>query len=416
MNRLLVADDDPTTLALLGHWARRWGYDVTTVADGATALAALEGANGPRLAVLDWQMPGCDGVEICRRLHRRASNAPYVHVILITCSTQPERIAHALDNGANDFLAKPLNTHEFKSRLGVGRRMLKYHEELNQKNARLLEYATELEGLAASRAKQLLHIERMATIGLLSSSLAHEVNNPTTFISGNAQTIRRFWQDVEPSLRQCLPQTGAEQRRKLEFVLDELPGAVTGILGGVKRIASIVRGLKTYAHQSSGTQKPCEVQHFIQSAIGLCGYELNKRQIVVTLRCDENLPWVHGDSQQLEQVVVNLIVNAAQAMAQSSTRALTVTATMVGSDVRISIEDTGPGIAADLLDRIWQPFFTTKAAEEGTGLGLSICRDIIEAHDGDIAVANRAEGGAAFVITLPGTGGRMYEGAALDRG
>lgn len=405
MTRVLLAEDDATTRALLARLASQWGYDVVAVADGDRALELLSLPDGPRLAVLDWHIPGCDGVEICRRLSRRGPSAPYVHVILITSAGAGEGLSEALDHGAHDFMAKPLVPHAFKSRLGVGKRVLAYHEELTSKNGELQRYATQLEELAASRAKQLLHADRMATIGLLTSGVAHEVNNPTTFISGNAQTIRQFWLDVEPVVQNALPTLDGEQRRKLEFVLEELPRALDGIHGGVKRIANIVRGLKTYSRQGKVEKQSCSIDQVIQSAITLCTYELGKRQIDVALEIAPGLPLVHGDSQQLEQVLINLAMNAAQAMEERPDRRLAIRAAPAAGRVRVSVEDTGPGVPASLRERIWQPFFTTKAAGEGTGLGLSICRDIVKEHDGELALEDPPSGGARFVISLPALGG-----------
>jgi len=404
VTRVLLAEDDPLTRSLLARLAGSWGYDVVAVADGDRALAVLSQQDGPRLAVLDWHMPGCDGVEICRRLTRRGPDAPYVHTILITSTTASDSLAEALDHGAHDFMAKPLVPHEFKSRLGVGRRVVAYNEELTKKNDELRRYTTQLEELAATRAKQLLHADRMATIGLLTSGVAHEVNNPTTFISGNAQTIRQFWQDVEPMVRRGVPSLLNEERRKVEFVLEELPRALDGILGGVRRIASIVRGLKTYSRQGKGDKHPCSIEQVIHNAVNLCTYDLGKRQIGVALQIGRDLPAVQGDSQQLEQVLINLSMNAAQAMEGAAERRLSIGAASKGPSVVVSVEDTGPGVPPTLRERIWHPFFTTKSAGDGTGLGLSICRDIVKDHDGELSLECPEAGGARFIISLPALG------------
>lgn len=405
MTRVLLAEDDPLTRALLARLAEQWGYEVVAVADGDRALSLLSERDGPRLAVLDWHMPGHDGVEVCRRLSQRGPDAPYVHTILITSTSSSDLLSEALDHGAHDFMAKPLVPHEFKSRLGVGRRVVAYNEELSNKNEELRRYTTQLEELAATRAKQLLHADRMATIGILTSGVAHEVNNPTTFISGNAQTIRQFWQDAAPLVEQGLPTLDDERRRKMEFVLEELPRALDGILGGVKRISNIVRGLKTYSRQAKGDKHPCSIEHVIHNAINLCTYDLSKREIAVALEVARELPMVKADAQQLEQVLINLSMNAAQAMEKGSSRRLTIGAANAGTRVLVSVEDTGPGVPLALRERIWQPFFTTKSAGEGTGLGLSICRDIIKDHDGELSLECPAGGGARFIVSLPAVEG-----------
>jgi signal transduction histidine kinase len=396
----LLAEDDVTSRRLLGHWIEQWGYAVQVVEDGVRAMEALCAPRGPRLAVLDWNMPGKDGVRVCRELGERS--VPYVHSILITSTSDAQSQSEALDSGASDFLSKPIRPEELRSRLGVGCRVLAYQEQLAVKNASLRRYALDLETLARSRAQQLLHADRMATLGLLVAGLAHEINNPATFISGNAQTLDQFWKDVEPLLRASVQECPAEQRRKLDFVLEELPRAVAGIQGGVKRIAKIVRGLKAYARQGKGECQACAVNQCLDTALTLCSHELASRGIRVVRHLSDGLSEFWGDGQQIEQVFLNLMMNAAQAMQKSELRELTLTSGMTAERrLRVTIEDTGPGIPAAILPRIWQPFFTTKPAGEGTGLGLSICKDIVKAHEGELSAENRVEGGARFMVELP---------------
>jgi two-component system NtrC family sensor kinase len=356
--------------------------------------------------VLDWHMPGLGGVDICRRLSQR--NAAYVHSILITNAIESERLVEALGAGASDFLTKPVVPDELEARLGVGRRVLHYHDQLAEKSTMLQRYADDLEALAATRAKQLLHAERMATLGSLTAGVAHEINNPTTFISGNAQALSQFWPDIERVLRCQLGTLDAETRRRMDFVLEEVPRVIKSMHGGVKRISNIVKGLKAYSRQGAGSRQACDVNHCVESAIELCGHDLLARGVHAELRLAPDLPLVHADSQQIEQVLINLAVNGAQAMQAmlegdrgTPERVLVLSSTSDGHSVRICVDDVGPGILPELMERIWQPFFTTKPVGEGTGLGLSICRNIIKEHEGELTVENRTNGGARFTIALP---------------
>ncbi len=377
----------------------RWGHDVAVAKDGTEAWEALQTDPCPRIAILDWNMPGMVGIDICTRLKAKRGGE-YVYTILITHGSDEDAAQVALDSGADDFLRKPLDLKELRSRVGVGLRVVEYDDRVREKTRELERYTTQLEEIAASRARQLAHAERMVTLGMLSAGMAHEINNPSTFISGNAQTIRRFWNDAAPWLQIYAATADAKEQRKIAFMLDELPKSLDGIQSGVKRIAKIVRGLKAYSGQNRTECSDCDVNRCVQSALELCNYELQKGGTRVQCVFDE-VPVVRADAQQLEQVLVNLLVNASHAMGQCATKRVTVRSKREGEQIELTVSDSGPGIPHELVEKIFDPFFTTKPAGKGTGLGLSICRDIVRAHDGDLSVANLPEGGAQFRILLP---------------
>lgn len=391
--RALVADDEVTTRMMLEGLMSTWGYDVVAVADGDAAWAILSSDDPPRIAVVDWMMPGLDGVEICRRL-RQASEGHYIYTVLITHRDRADDLMLALEAGADDLARKPIDAGELKSRLAVGKRLAAYDERLGN-------YARDMEALAESRAKQLLHADRMATLGVLSAGVAHEVSNPATFISGNVQTLRRFWDDIEVLLKTHLRQGNDEFTSKLKFIIDETPKALGGIHGGVKRITKIVEGLNAYAGQRDTAREACDLDACVSKALDLCGHRLKKAGVLVSVDIPEGFPKVHADAGQVEQVFVNLLVNASDAMAGRTQDELHIRAFQEEGRIRVSVEDSGPGIPEDILARIWEPFFTTKEMGKGSGLGLAICRSIIEDHGGTLNVANRPDGGAVFSICLP---------------
>lgn len=390
--RALVADDDPTSLAMLNRTLSDWDYDVVTAADGDRAWDILSSDDPPRLAVVDWMMPGLSGLDICQRL-REAVGGRYVYTVLVTSRDEGDELREALDSGADDLVRKPFNRHTLKRRLAVGRRVASYDTELEL-------YASEMEELAKLRAKQLLQADRMATLGVLSAGVAHEVNNPATFISGNVQTIKQFWGDVEWVLRERLEHTDGDEARKLAFVLEELPKALDGIHGGVKRIAKIVKGLKLYAGQQTSAKSVCTVDGCVERALDLCRYQLKKS---TTLERDvpDTLPAIFADTQQIEQVIVNLVMNGVDAMEGSPNPTIRVSANGDDENITLYIEDNGPGIPDAVIEKIWDPFFTTKSAGKGTGLGLAICKSIVEDHGGQLSVENKHEGGARFRLSVP---------------
>ncbi|NUQ91982.1 MAG: PAS domain S-box protein [Gemmatimonadaceae bacterium] len=227
--------------------------------------------------------------------------------------------------------------------------------------------------------QQLIQSEKMAAIGQLVSGVAHEVNNPLASISAFAQLLM-----ADRALR-------PDQRHSVEV-----------ISGEARRAARIVHNLLTFARQHKSEKVLADINKVLEDTLELRGYELNVRGIRVDRDFDVDPPETMIDVYQLQQVLLNLITNAEQAMAsvERGSHRLTIRTRTVQDVIRIELEDTGPGIPPESLDVIFNPFFTTKPTGQGTGLGLSISLGIVSEHGGRIW-AERAAAGARFCIELP---------------
>ena len=233
--------------------------------------------------------------------------------------------------------------------------------------------------------EQLIQSEKMSAIGQLVSGVAHELNNPLAGISAFAQLLL------------------AEKR----FPPDQRTAAET-IYSEARRASRIVQNLLTFARQHKAEKIPTAINQVLDDTLELRGYELRVRGIDVRREYDESIPETMADAHQLQQVFLNLITNAEQAMEQRDGHHHRLTVrTRRGSDaIRIEIEDTGAGIPANLIERIFNPFFTTKPTGSGTGLGLSISLGIVREHEGRIWAENPPQTGARFVVELPITAPR----------
>ena len=262
-----------------------------------------------------------------------------------------------------------------------------------------LESAQQVAGMMEELTNQLIHSERLATLGTMSASIAHEVNNPTAFISSNLQTLERFWTVVEPILRkECDLQPDHPQ---LPFVLKETPVMVERMKEGVRRIAKIVKNLKSFSHWKLGESVEVDIPSCIEQA-QLMLSSLNERQIQIELFIPESTPKVMGDMQQLTQVFTNIMGNAIDAMeAKKADPKMDVSISIKHNWLDLTFDDNGTGIAPELQGKIWDNYFTTKDSSKGTGLGLNICKKIIEFHGGAIELTNLPQGGARCHITLP---------------
>ena len=231
--------------------------------------------------------------------------------------------------------------------------------------------------------EQLIQSEKMSAIGQLVSGVAHELNNPLAGISAFAQLLL------------------AEKR----FPPDQRTAAET-IYSEARRASRIVQNLLTFARQHKAEKVLTAINTVLDDTLELRAYELRVRGIDVRREYDETLPDTMADAHQLQQVFLNLITNAEQAMEQREGQhhhRLTVRTRRAADAIRIEIEDTGAGIPPNLIERIFNPFFTTKPTGSGTGLGLSISLGIVREHEGRIWAENSPQGGARFVVEVPVT-------------
>jgi two-component system NtrC family sensor kinase len=228
--------------------------------------------------------------------------------------------------------------------------------------------------------QQLLHAEKMAAMGRLVSGVAHELNNPLTAVFGHAQLL-------------LLGAIDEVTRQRAEVIVAE-----------AERAAKIVRNLLSFARPQKPERRVLAIESLVEETLALRAYELNVRSIRVVKELEPDLPPVLADRHQLQQVLLNFLINAEQAISQRTGRGeihLRSATDAERTRVRVAVEDDGPGIPPDVMGKIFDPFFTTKEVGQGTGLGLSICYTILEEHGGRIRAGNRPQGGAWFEFELP---------------
>lgn len=399
--KLIVAEDDRVSRKVLGRHLTRWGYEPFMAEDGAFAWDELSRDRDYHLAILDWNMPRINGIELCRRI-RETPELSHLYIILLTGRTEKKDLVTGFEAGADDYVVKPFDPVELSVRLKVGRRLVESALLLKEKNRELNRYAHEMEDLAEERSRMLIHADRLASLGTLTAGIAHEVNNPNTFISGNAQTLERIWPIIQTALTNERARS-PEKSKKLDLVLEEFPRMVGGIRKGVTRVTSIVKGLKSFARVSKNSSTLFDLNECLEQGLLICD---NKIKHLMRIERDfaQDLPQIMGDPQKLEQVFVNLFVNAADAveeLCRNDLGRLRIQTKVSMGMVTVVIEDDGPGIPTEKINHVWKPFYTTKDTGKGTGLGLAISQGIVHDHGGEIRVDNPPEGGARFTITLP---------------
>lgn len=238
------------------------------------------------------------------------------------------------------------------------------------------------EAQARETMAQLAQINRIATAGELSASIAHELTQPITGMMASANAALRWLSSASPDL-------------------DKARLALTQVVDAGGRAVELIRSVRAIFKRGGDERRPVSLNDLITAVLGLVETNLRARGIAVELQLDRGRPVVNGDQVQLQQVLLNLVTNAMDAMADVSSRprVLHITTELRQDDVQVTVADTGIGISDKDIDQVFKPLFTTKRG--GMGMGLAICRRIIEAHHGHIWVLPGSQGGAAFYILLP---------------
>ncbi|MFH1549258.1 MAG: ATP-binding protein [Planctomycetota bacterium] len=274
--------------------------------------------------------------------------------------------------------------------------------------------------------KQLLHSEKMASIGQLAAGIAHEINNPTGFVASNLNTLGEYTTDLAAVLKNCrclidacggMEGAGGEAAGKagelwekydVNSIMEDLDKVVKESVDGMGKIKKIVDDLKDFAHSGEKVVEVVDLNEIIDKALTIAWNEIKYKAEVVKEYAA--LPPVACWAGQLGQAFLNILVNAAQAIEDRGT--IIIRTRTKGGNVCIEISDTGTGIPPEVLDRIYDPFFTTKPVGKGTGLGLNITYNIIKQHSGEITVHSKPGKGTTFKISLPVDGGPQLQNKA----
>lgn len=386
--RILLIDDSAIEFAvvrrILGngtHWQLEWSRS------GEDALARLRDA--PQdfdLVMLDLNMSGMDGFQV---LEAMGADPELVHlpVIVLTASVDRSDQVRALSSGADEYLLKPLVPE-------IARVRVRSVLELSR-------HRRDLERVVQDRVVQMAHADRLVSLGQLAAGMAHEINNPLTWISGNIQTLERIAPVLREELSKVPDWTPSE---RLSTVLREFPGIAEEMRGGVHRVARIVDGLKSFSRSGTGMRRRIDLHSIVDTTRVLCEHFLQGIDLEIQGPAGEI--FVEVEAPEIEQVLVNLLTNAAYAVRHVA-RGPSDPPPWIGVGIChgegrafLSVRDNGAGIPAEVMARLGSPFFTTKPTGEGTGLGISISQGIARAHGGELRPIP-CESGAFLLLDLP---------------
>jgi signal transduction histidine kinase len=404
--RILIVDDDEAVRSVFASCLQE-RYLCVTAGDAQEALVRL--ASQPfALVIADVKMPGLSGIELLRRI---TEHFPDTIVIVASGIDRTQRVLDAVRLGAFDYLIKPcdMGVLELSVERALERRTLlraarHYKQHLEQQNGELARRKAELERLQA----QIVHSEKMASLGQLAAGVAHELNNPAGFIYGNMEILKNCVASLELLLKfydeaQLPPDVAARAaviKKEIDYqnTLVDLRSIVADCYSGAERIRDVVQNLRLFSRLDEAELKKINLHEGIDSTLRLLSQYYGAGRVLLEREYGE-LPLVDCYAGQLNQVWMNLLVNAAQATGGEGR--VRITTRLENQMAVVAISDTGSGIAPELLKKIFDPFFTTKKVGDGTGLGLSITYGIIKRHGGSIRVQSRPGFGSIFTVSIP---------------
>ncbi len=368
---ILVVDDDPLVRSSTTRFLKSSGYRVACAVDGEEALVHIQ-AHHPDLVLMDVNMPRLDGIDALRRIKADPALASTWVVIVSGSRVDTDSQAHGLEAGADGYIARPISNRELLARVQSILRIKAAEDAVHQLNTTLEERVQERTRELKDAQEKLLRQERLALLGQMAGSVAHELRSPLAVISNAVYYLQLAQPEADEKFKEYLAMIKRETQSAEKIIADLLD--FSRIRPAQKKPAFI----------------PDLVDHVLQRHPPFAS-------IHVSLDLPAGLPAVNVDPEQIEQVLGNLVLNACQAMEEKGE--LAISASLQEGWMLLSVRDTASGIPAENMGKIFEPLFTTKP--RGIGLGLPISKFLVEANGGRIDVESTQGVGSTFKVTLP---------------
>jgi len=401
-NSVLIVDDDKELVQRLKKFLEKEGYLVFTTYDGNKGLEIIT-SNKIDVILADIKMPGMDGIQLLEKAKRFYQD---IEAIMITGHGDEEYAVKSLRKGAINYLRKPIDLEElliaiekaiekiilYRNQLYRSRELKINSEIISKMNEELGRRVEERTRELSQTQAQLFQTSKLATLGEMSAGLAHELNQPLTGISLAVTNIRKL---TERGL----------------LTEEEIKDTIGDIDTNVRRMSNIITHIRTFARQDTLKFHQIQVNKSVENALKLLSEQLRLHGIEVIKELSPDLPQIIGESYQIEQVMINLITNARDALDEKEkweperlkdwSKKLKIRTSLKGDWVCIDILDNGVGMSGETRQKMFDPFYTTKEVGKATGLGMSISYGIIQNHKGKIDAKSEEGKGTRVSVKLP---------------
>jgi two-component system, NtrC family, sensor kinase len=413
---ILIVDDKLENIRFLSDFLTKNNYQVRKAINGQSALTSVN-TLPPDLILLDINMPGMGGYEVCQHLKKNPETAE-IPVIFLSAAHEVNDKVLAFQSGGIDYITKPFNLEEILVRVQTQLKVQQLQNKLRDRNQDIENMLLKLQITQA----ELIQKEKLLNACQITAGISHEINNPLSFILGNLKPVSEYSENLITLIslyQKAFPEATPEinqfmQYIEIDFLVTDLREIINSLYKGTERISSVINSLHIFSRVDEEGSKKIDIQEGLESVLTILHYKLtlNKGTVDIALvKNYENIPKVIGQANLLNQALLNILQNAIQALEAKlnsgidssfkPTIWLTISTTKE-QHIRISIKDNGIGIKPEYESRLFAPFFTTKRVGEGVGLGLFTSYQIItELHQGTLTYQPNPEGGAEFIIEIP---------------
>ncbi len=408
--KILVVEDELTNRMVLQKLLQEVG-ECELAENGEDGLTIAMSDNPPDLVLLDIVLPGIGGFDVCKKL-KADPKTKEIPVIFVSGKENIKDITKGFMLGAVDYITKPFHKEEVKARVETHLSLKKMREDLYKKNTLLKRQVIEIEEKTEQlREKdlQLVKMDRIAGIGTLAAGIAHEINNPLSFIKTSTTFLKKsinktletvkYWDDKP--LPEVLAQDYKDYLDGMNFdhVINSMDKKLEFMQEGIERIMKIINSLRKFSRVDKASFGNLNINESIEDSIEILSSQ-NTGGIEFLKNLGE-IPPVNCSPSEINQCLLHVIKNALDAVDQKGTVELMTSLNEKGDRVVIRITDNGKGMTPDELRQALTPFFTTKAVGSGTGVGLSITETIIKSHSGTIDISSKEGEGTTVTISLP---------------
>ena len=417
--RILIVDDTLQNIQVLGTTLKKQGYQLNAAQNGKQALAQTDKTR-PDLILLDIMMPEMDGFECCRRL-KENHNTRDIPVVFLSAKVETDDMIKGFELGAVDYVTKPFNAVELLKRVETHLELAFLRRDLQTQVEEKTDMLLHEHEERLSAEKRLAGARKLEAVGRLAFGAAHEINSPMQSIAGNITFFGDLLEEIKTGLGHYaklmnLAQSGqlsadelkaieeALEESDLDYIMQEGPKALAKTKGNIERVSKIVRAMQDLAGSSEEEKVAVDLNEMIGNNVAaLQGDWAESAEL--TLDLADDLPAVPCHPGDIGQVIVHLLTNAAQAIADTDTKGqITVRTRRDQDQAVIEVTDTGTGIPAEVRERVFDPFFTTRDVGKGMGTGLSLCHEVVTNRlGGEISFDTETGQGTTFTVRLPFT-------------